>query len=275
MSASEIVACDCPPEASRQCDLCSGSNFSKLYEWPVGDFWNSATIPISMLQCNECKLVFLHPVPLPTQLPGDGDWWKKRSEFRRMRCWKRVWEPIRLALVGSSKYRLVRATLRICSAGRLLDVGCGTGELLEEASKYYECYGLEPSPLAAEVARQKGFSIVESTVETATFTTPFDVITLDSVIEHVKSPTAVLNRLHSFLRPGGIIVLLTPKFGGPASKIHGRGWNGFRHGYHTFLYSGKTLSALLEKAGFDVLGFPKRDRPMDDILILWGRKKEK
>ena len=258
-----------------QCDLCHGMNFSKLHEWPVGDFWNPASIPLSVYQCMCCELVFLHPVPSPEQLPGGGDWWKQRPEYRRMRWWKKFWEPTRYALFGTPHTRMIKATSRICPGGSLLDIGCGTGELLDVAKKYYECHGLEPSPVAAEVARQKiGGEIVESTLENATFSKLFDIVTLFSVIEHVTSPTAALSKVYSFIKPGGIVVLQTPKYGGPACKLHGRGWKGFRHGYHTFLFSGKTLSALMEKTGFDVLSFPKRDRPLDDILILWGRKKE-
>ena len=63
-----------------------------------------------------------------------------------------------------------------------------------------------------------------------------------------------------------------PKFGGPAYRRHGREWNGFRVGYHLHLFTGKTLAACLEKAGFEVLSRPKRDRPLDDILGMWGRK---
>lgn len=260
-------------EMSERCDLCGGNHFLKLHEYPVGDFWNPASIPISIFQCNSCKLVFLHPVPSSDQLPGQGDWWKQRPEYRRMRWWKKFWEPTRFALFGTPYFRLIKATARICTEGSLLDIGCGTGTLLDEAKAYYDCFGLEPSPVAAEVARKKGFSIVESTLEEATFPQLFDIVTLHSVIEHVMSPTAALNRIHTFLKPGGIVVLQTPKFGGPASKIHGRGWRGFRHGYHTFLFSGKTLSAFMEKTGFDVMQSPKRDGLFDDILILWGRKK--
>jgi hypothetical protein len=54
--------------------------------------------------------------------------------------------------------------------------------------------------------------------------------------------------------------------------MHGRGWNGFRHGYHTYLFTGETLTRTLEAAGFEVLSSPRRCRPLDDILILWGRK---
>jgi hypothetical protein len=70
-----------------------------------------------------------------------------------------------------------------------------------------------------------------------------------------------------------VVVVKTPKFGGPAYRMHGAGWNGFRHGYHTFLFDGATLSRCLTAAGFDVLDRPRRDRAFDDILVLWARKR--
>lgn len=73
------------------------------------------------------------------------------------------------------------------------------------------------------------------------------------------------------LRPGGVIVLTTPKFGGSAYRMHRSAWHGFRHGYHTVLFSGKTLGACLEASGFEFLQRPKRDRLLDDVLILWGK----
>lgn len=218
-------------------------------------------------------MVCLHPVPNSDQLPNQGDWWAQRKGFRRNLWFKKIWEPTRYFLFGSSKNRLIKATRRVCKGGKLLDVGCGTGEMLEEAKKYFECYGLEPSPIAAEVCRKKGFDVIEGYFENISFGDFFDVVVMDSVIEHVNSPTQFLRLVWRVLKPGGVVVMLTPKFGGPASKKHGAAWNGFRHGYHTFLFSGETLSRLMEKAEFDVLESPKRDRMLDDILILWGKKR--
>ena len=255
-----------------RCDLCEGTNHKKLHEWEVGNFWNPSSIPLTMWKCDTCELVCLYPVPLPEHLPNQGDWWAKKSEYRRNRRFKRLWEPMRRRLFGTSKSRLIKATRKVCPGGKLLDVGCGTGTLLDEAKPYFECYGLEPSPIAAKQCREKGYNVVEDYFENVTFENYFDAITMDSVIEHVASPTQFLIQVHGFLKPGGVVAILTPKYGGPASTRHGAGWNGFRHGYHTFLFSGKTLSALLEKTGFEVLSHPKRDRILDDILILWGRK---
>lgn len=257
------------------CNLCSDNHFIKLHEWDVSNPWNPATIPIAVFRCTNCGLAFLHPVPNSEQLPGSGDWWKQSSSKpKRRRAWfKKYWEPFRHHVFGSGERRLIQKTRSLCSSGRLLDIGCGTGELLEEAKPYFDCYGIEPSPIASEIAKKRGFSIQESTLEKAEYPFLFDVITLNSVIEHVSNPTAVLKKINTLLKPGGIIVMLTPKFDGPSYRRHRAAWNGFRHGYHTFLYSSKTLSALLKKTGYEVLSHPKRDRMFDDILILWGKKR--
>jgi SAM-dependent methyltransferase len=263
-----------PHEDGVGCDLCGHNQFDELHHWPVGDFWNPSSIPISVWTCAKCELVMLYPVPTAEQLPDEGDWWSpRRKDFRRRRWFKERWEKVRLAMFGDPRDRIVWATRRTKPSGRLLDVGCGRGELLLPASKTYECVGLEPSPTAAEDVRKLGFEVIQATLEDAEIEPgSFDVVTLDSVIEHVLSPVDVLKKINRILAPGGVVVLKTPKFGGPASRRHGMAWNGFRHGYHTFLFTGQSLGGCLEAAGFDVVKHPKRDRILDDILILWGKK---
>lgn len=176
-------------------------------------------------------------------------------------------------MIGTGKQRLIRATRKAVPSGRFLDVGCGHGEMLAIAGEFYDCVGLEPSRQAAEYARAQGFRIIESTLEEAEISAgTFDVVLLDSVIEHVKSPRAFLEKVNRVLKIGGVVAVLTPKLNGPAHFLHGAAWNGFRHGYHTFPFTGKTLGQYLRNAGFEILRRPRRDRWLDDILILWGRK---
>ncbi len=245
-----------------------------MHQWAVGDNWNPATIPLCVWVCEQCGLASLFPVPEGEQIPDAGDWWSARRARPRRRRWlKRRLEQIRAKIFGTPADRLLRATRHAVASGRLLDIGCGDGRLLREAGKYYDCLGVEPSPKAAQAARAKGFEIVEDTFENAVFPPEsFDVVLMDSIIEHVADPVGVMEKVNSVLRLGGIAVLRTPKFGGPSYRIHGPAWNGFRHGYHRFLFSGDTLAACLHKAGFEVLTSPRRNRPLDDILILWGQK---
>ena len=265
------------PLSHSSCSLCGGTEHHKVHWWEVDNYWNPATIPLCVWVCEQCGLASLFPVPNASQLPDAGDWWSsKRVRPRRRRWFKVRWERFRGKIFGTPASRLLRATRRAVASGRLLDIGCGDGRMLVEATKYFDCVGVEPSPVAAKAARGKGFQIVEDTFENADFRREsFDVVLMDSIIEHVSDPIGILEKVNSILRMGGVVALRTPKFGGPSYRIHGGAWNGFRHGYHKFLFSGGTLGYCLEKAGFEVLARPKRNRRFDDILILWGRKSKR
>ena len=262
-----------PASDGRFCDLCSGQRFQLLHAWDVGTNWNQSKIPIAVWKC-ECRLVFLHPVPTPEQLPGEGDWWSpKREHIRHGRRLKNIHIKVGRAVFKSPRQRLLKYTQKLVPSGRLLEVGCGSGKLLALASQYYDCVGVEPSPIAASRARSVGIAVIESSFEDARIEPQaFDVVIMNSSIEHVDSPMMILSKANRILRHGGVIAVRTPKFGGPTYRLRGATWRGFRHGYHTFLFSGETLTRYLEKTGFEVCRRPKRDRMFDDILILWARK---
>jgi 2-polyprenyl-3-methyl-5-hydroxy-6-metoxy-1,4-benzoquinol methylase len=263
-----------PATEGRLCDQCGGRDFSRLHGWRVGDFWNPTAMPIAIWRC-ACGCTFLHPVPSSGQLPGEGDWWSgQRKEFRRRRRFKTIWQKVRFAMIGSSKERLLRGIRKVVPAGRFLDAGCGKGEMLLLARPFYDCVGLDPSSNALACVEGKGFNLIQGTLEAADLEeSSFDVVLLESVIEHVASPSALLRKAHYVLRHGGIAVVTTPKLNGPSHHLHGRAWNGFRHGYHTFLFTAKTLQQQLQNAGFEVLQHPRRNRILDDILILSGLKR--
>lgn len=262
-----------PGEDQRRCAACGGDDFTLLCAWPVGHARNSASIPLGFWRCS-CQLAYLHPVPTSDQLPDQGDWWTKSQRwvirhprFKRLRGRLQNW------LFGNQRQRLIAQTRRAIAGGTLLDIGCGRGELLVEARRFYNCTGLEPSPIAAAEARRKGFAVIESTWEEATIASEtFDVVTLDAVLEHVVDPVRVLEKVRDVLRPRGVVAIKVPKLNGFSHRRHGREWNGFRVGYHLVMFDGKTLAAVLRRAGFTPVTSPRRDRPLDDILIMWGRR---
>jgi SAM-dependent methyltransferase len=264
-----------PASTGERCRLCGGGHFRLRHEWPVGDYWNQSTIPLAVWDCEACGLTMLWPVPTAEQYPGDGDWFSPKHKNLARNYWlKHAKRKLFWKLFGSKQERFLKACLRAMPTGRFLDVGCGTGAMLDLASRHYtECVGIEPSPIGAAAARAKGFRVFESLLEDAALDPDYyDMIVMDAVIEHVRDPVETLRICHRALRPGGFVAMTTPKLGGPAYRVHGAGWNGFRHGWHTFLFTGKTLQACLDKAGFEYVRSPRRDRPLDDMLILWGRK---
>ncbi|MEK6233507.1 MAG: class I SAM-dependent methyltransferase [Planctomycetales bacterium] len=267
------IHCPTPSDDERACCLCGGEDFQRLHEWKPREGWNPASIPIAVWKCS-CELVLLHPVPAPEQMPDDGDWWsRQRKSKRRSPRMKRFREWLQRLLFKAPPHRFIDQTKKAVPAGKMLDIGCGRGALMKYASRYYDCVGLDPSPAAAAAVAEKGLPIIQDTIENADLEdASYDVVTMDSVIEHVLDPVETLEKIHRILKPGGVVAMKTPKFDGPAYRRHGAEWNGFRHGYHTYLFTGDTLGRARVAAGFEVLDNPKRDRLWDDVLILWGRK---
>jgi SAM-dependent methyltransferase len=136
------------------------------------------------------------------------------------------------------------------ASGRLLDVGCGHGLLLDEArSRGYETVGLELSRSAARHAREAlGLEVNERPVETFVDLDGFDVVVLADVIEHLDDPVAAVDRCAGLLRPGGVLCVVTPDPSSVTARIAGRRWWGFVPA-HACLLPRATLRELLSARG--------------------------
>ena len=96
---------------------------------------------------------------------------------------------------------------------RLLDVGCGTGAFLERAQKAgFLCEGIEIcKPLADIAVRNVGCPVHIGLLSGLDLTEcSFDVITMYDLIEHLPEPASDLRKVHKWLKPGGILFVLTP-----------------------------------------------------------------
>jgi 2-polyprenyl-3-methyl-5-hydroxy-6-metoxy-1,4-benzoquinol methylase len=98
-----------------------------------------------------------------------------------------------------------------------LDVGCGLGYFVYAAQKAnWEAYGVEIDRTAWRFATSKlGIAVINMFIEEANFNSNyFDVVQLESVLEHVQSPTNLLREVHRILKPGGGIILGVPNQAG-------------------------------------------------------------
>jgi SAM-dependent methyltransferase len=136
------------------------------------------------------------------------------------------------------------------TAGRLLDIGCGHGLLLDEArARGYETVGLEVSAASAAFGRQQyGLEIREQTLEQLDDGEQFDVITLIDVLEHLSDPVAAIQRCHELLAPNGVLCVVTPDPASLTARIAGRRWWALVPA-HSYLIPHKTLLELLIARG--------------------------
>lgn len=139
--------------------------------------------------------------------------------------------------------------------GRLLEVGCGSGQMLKFMQDLGWCVeGVDFDPAAVENAKAKGLQVRLGTLESQEYPEDyFDAIIMSHLIEHVHDPLQLLRECNRILRPGGNLVVVTPNGESWGHKLYGDAWRGLEPPRHLHVFTIPSLHCLAEKAGFKKL----------------------
>jgi len=227
------------------------------------------------LKCRACRLIQMNPIPEVG--PGDD---YTGYDLERSRAFARLFRVPQyrrdLCLIGRYK-----------RSGRLLDIGCGTGEFLDRAQEAgFSVTGIEPSPTACRIAGERHEVRCARFEEASWPQAGFDVITLWSVLEHVPRPFAFLERISAVVTDDAILALRLPAADGllplashllyrislgaidrPLRLIYQLDW----HYKHFYGYDARNAGRLLRSAGYEPLclryddsyDIPSLDQRMD------------
>jgi SAM-dependent methyltransferase len=149
--------------------------------------------------------------------------------------------------------RLLDRIARDKPAGRLLDVGAGSGILVEEAiARGYKASGVEPSEWLQKQACRHGLPVHLGTLPLPELEGPYEVVTLVDVLEHVTDPIALLEQSRRVLAPDGLLAIVTPDVGSLLARWLGWRWWHFRVA-HVGYFDRSTLERALDRAGLELL----------------------
>lgn len=143
--------------------------------------------------------------------------------------------------------------LRSARPGRLLDVGCGSGLLLQRLRiAGWEVEGLDSDEKAVGRAwREYGVTVRCADLRAMCYPdASFDAVTMNHVIEHVHDPVGALAECWRILRSGGRLVVTTPNIASWGHERFGRNWRGLEPPRHLQVFSVKTLAEAARHAGF-------------------------
>jgi SAM-dependent methyltransferase len=166
-----------------------------------------------------------------------------------------------LGLISRATHRLLAwqalhtAPLRRLAAarsGRLLDVGCGRGDLGSWfVRRGWSVVGVEPSAQACAVARARGVDTRAGTLaEVELEPDAYDVVVFRHSLEHVASPVDDLRRAREALRDDGIAIVTVPNFGCWQRSRFGSRWLHLDLPRHRVHFDAASLRATLGRAGF-------------------------
>jgi 2-polyprenyl-3-methyl-5-hydroxy-6-metoxy-1,4-benzoquinol methylase len=144
--------------------------------------------------------------------------------------------------------------------GRVLDAGCNVGTFLSAAGRAgWTPVGVEPNPQAAKKARDKGSEVHTGFFEPALAARigPFDAVHMGDVIEHVFDPVEMLRTAASALRPGGVLMVVTPDLDSVMARLLQ-----IKPDEHLIYFTHRSLGLAAQSAGFE-----------DVKVQRWGRRR--
>ena len=100
------------------------------------------------------------------------------------------------------------------SEHRILDVGCGTGELTRALVSFGVVTGADSSDEALIFCRRRGLNkLVKTSAECTPFgDNTFSLIIAFGLIEHLNNDQLFLKEMYRVLQPGGSLIILTSAF---------------------------------------------------------------
>lgn len=195
------------------------------------------------------------------------------------------------ALAGSTHNLVVSLVPR---GARVLEVGCAAGHMSEVLRSRLGCSvaAIEVSPAAAEMARRHCNRVVIGDAEIVDFEVlfgadRFDAIVFADVLEHMREPGTVLQRVRPFLADGGAVIASSPNFAHGSVRLALLGGEfyyrdtGLLDRTHLRFFTRETVEDLFEASGYVITQWLRRklaieaseigppDRPIPHAVREW------
>ncbi len=233
------------------CDNCGCREEQVLFSGP--DRLHGLPGRFTLVRCLGCGWLRVNPRPVAEDLakyyPEDYVAYAHAIEDEK-HWWARLDRQYGVA-------KQARAIERYCHRGRILEVGCGTGTLLNEMKKRgWSVVGIEPNEHAANYARTRfGMEIFNGTLEEYNpEPESFDVVCAWNVVEHLPSPAQDMTRMQRALKKGGLLVMSIPNLESPERCLFGEAWLGWDLPRHIYQIPRPALDKFLAERNMRVIG---------------------
>ena len=146
------------------------------------------------------------------------------------------------------------------SAGRVVEIGCGSGVLLVELkARGYECIGVEPDEKTAEWAGQNMGLDVRPGFFPDVDLPKCNLFLAFDVIEHCPDPEGFMRDGAQLLNPGGVAIIQTPIDRYDDEPPFGERFkDAFDDIEHLHLFTNKAMQELAQRSGLQIVSKGER-----------------
>ncbi|MDD4082998.1 MAG: class I SAM-dependent methyltransferase [Sphaerochaetaceae bacterium] len=192
-----------------KCDICKSKDFK---EYSVREMMFGSGEKFKYMRCKKCNFIFIKKIPIdmnyyyPDNYVAYNNCGRVSNFFRKVRD---EWVFSERGLLGFwvnlffPSYVLKHfKDLNIKKDSRILEVGCGRGDLIKFLNKFgfKNVLGVDrfvPSFLTNTLIKKGDLDTVKGE--------QFDLIIFNHVIEHMTGIPVVFNKIKALLSPGGLL----------------------------------------------------------------------
>jgi 2-polyprenyl-3-methyl-5-hydroxy-6-metoxy-1,4-benzoquinol methylase len=156
---------------------------------------------------------------------------------------------------------------------RVLDVGCGNGDLMARLRGLgWDPVGVDTDPAAVAHAKDRDLDARTGTLSDQRFPSGrFDAIVSSHVIEHMDQPVELLRECQRVLKPDGLLIFVTPNLSSLCSHVFGQAWSSLDPPRHLMLHTGRSLRRAAVQADLQVISCGSTARYARSVLNLSSR----
>ncbi len=236
-------------KTATSCPVCDSKNIFKTSD--VKDYFLTQE-SFSLWKCKDCNLVFTNPRPEDDDLgryyespdylshnTGASGFTGRLYKFLREKNIKR-------------KFNIINRLIR---TGTILDIGCGTGELLNYfQNNNWRCQGIEPNVKARNFAKAQYDLKVEEESAIKNFTPEsFDIITMWHVLEHVPDVNRRMQQTKHLLKKQGYLIIALPNPVSWDALFYKKYWAGLDVPRHLYHFSPDAFKRLANKHNLQII----------------------
>jgi SAM-dependent methyltransferase len=206
------------------------------------------------VQCNECETLFANP------RPAYQDLMKIYVDSPSTRFWV---EDFFLPMADARRDKIFKPRAKFIAerfpkiqSGRMADIGAGFGLFIDELKILWptsDLVAIEPSKDMAKICREKGLTVLETTLEEVDSKERFDFMTAFELFEHLHDPKPFIERVYNLLNPGGYLFLTTLNGLGFDIQILWEQAKSVFPPHHLNFFNPHSMELLLVRKGFEIV----------------------